>query len=216
MDNSNGEKMDNLNREKGELILKFSSYDKKLPQDKYLGRIKKPTTITRTYTKFKIDAGKCRSYLDIHLPDIVITDDILERCSNIFKLVLRYSDGGECECENNMVLWTEDTVWRQCDLNTDVFYDLFNSDPLCILCADPDDSFAVNKEYSLESILLEDKKYDIFLEHWSKQYNIVDLIDTLTFVSQMVLKNSGNCFPLEIVEMILCFAKDLMLKETFY
>jgi hypothetical protein len=61
---------------------------------KRVPNIRKEPHIERGFTKFKLDYGKCRSYLDIHLPIFYnksmceLTDAIIERCRAIMIRVL--------------------------------------------------------------------------------------------------------------------------------
>jgi hypothetical protein len=58
--------------------------------------------IERIYTKFKIDYGKCRSYLDIHYPQLEPTDEILARCKTVMTRTLyscvSYDDEEGSDC----------------------------------------------------------------------------------------------------------------------
>jgi hypothetical protein len=193
------------NIEMSEILISFSRKKEKRQQG-----VKLPTIIERIYTKFKIDEGKCRSYLDLHLPDIIITEKLLERCVCIFKLVLRYCDGYDCNEDNDAILWYENETWSHISIKykTKIFYKLLFADPLKILCENPNKMNAIDFEYTLESILFDDKKYAKFLNYWSK-YDVLDLINVINEVSYSILNNSDG-FPLEITEYILCLACDML------
>lgn len=177
-----------MNGVPGELIVKFS---------------RNPKRIVREYTKFKINKGKCQSYLDIHLPNLILTEQILNKCVTIFKLLLRYADGCECLKENDMTFWKEFRGWSIGICKIKLFKELFYND-ISILCDNPNHDNANEKEFSLEDILTQNDKYTMFNDYWTTKFDCLDLIDTLRDVSKKVLKCQE--FSIEIIELILCMA----------
>lgn len=172
--------------DKGDLIIKFS---------------RNPKCIVREYTKFKIDEGKCKSYLDIHFPDLILNEQIINKCVIIFKLLLRYADGYESYAslgENKIILWKEFGGWSIGMSKLNLFNQLFYNRTLYIICANPKNSL------SLKDILTQNDKYKIFNDYWTNKFDCLDLIDTLRDVSKKVLKCQE--FPTEIIELILCMA----------
>lgn len=195
----------------GELIIRFSN-DGRTIFDKYKPN-KKPTTIIKEYTKFKITKSKCQSYLDIHCPELVINDEILNKCTNIFKLVFQYGDGYECQHGEAIAIWNEMKGWYfGMEEPLKIFSVLFNNDPLLIVCANPNDKYVNEKEYLLKDLLLDDHKYDVFMGYWGKKFNYLDLFKTVKDVSSNILKNSSHFkeLPDEIINIILCTARDML------
>ena len=174
-------------------------------------KITKPTTIIKEYTKFLIVPDKCRSYLDINYPDLIVDEQLLNRCVKVFKMVLKSADGYDhtynTHNTHHIVISREYNGWFFGHKSLKIFYGLFHYDPLLILCANPNDKNAKENEFDLKDILLDNDKYQIFLEYWSKGFDYIDLFNTIKIIALLVLKNSPlKHLPNEMIEMILCFA----------
>lgn len=197
--------------DKGELIISYS----KSQYDLLPGHgSKRVIFITKNYTKFKINVDKCHSYLNIHLPNLQLSQEILERCVYIFKLVLKYGTGIENLYDDAFSIYSECSAWNPSRYSKfRIFYTLFNNDPLIILCANPNDEGHLEKEYQLIDILTDNSKFEICNNYWSKKYSYIDLFDIIKNVSNIILQRSEyykygieQVLPDEIVELILYFA----------
>jgi hypothetical protein len=174
-----------------------------------------PTNIVKEYTTFKITKGKCQSYLDIHHPDLEMTDELLSRCVSIFNILLNYANGFEVD-KTYVVMWHEENCWDMgADLPLSIFKKLYYNDDLHIVCTDPNVRNADIMELSLIDLLLNNNKYNLFIQHWTKLYNYTDLYNALKDASIKLLKNNG--LPEEIIHIIFCFARDTYIdNEEFY
>lgn len=180
--------------------------------------------IERIYTKFNFDAGKCRSYLDLHHPEIAITDDIIARCRAIFFRILYNCD--DWEIEDCIITPFRDENWPlldrslmlklfvvllYCDINCDinVKYCISNSE----VDSEDSDYEPDDIEYiKLPEMLLSDTKYDLFLTTWP-DCTVGKILITLTLVSRIVLCESNyysSGFPGEITELIVCSAFSML------
>lgn len=205
------------------LILSFNNgfkWDKKLR--KYVKETE--PRIERAYTKFNFDAGKCLSYLDLHHPEITITDDIIARCRTIFFRILYNCDDWD-NSESCISIFRHEN-WQLFDspLKLKLFNNLLYSEYIDIQCSipgsekdsedsekDPEDSDCESGsiEYiKLPIMLTNDTKYELFLATWP-DCSTSKILTTLTLVSRSVLRESkyyNSGFPGEIAELIVCSA----------
>lgn len=161
---------------------------------------KRRVYIIRSNYKFKIDAGKCRSYINLHLHPLIPTQLMLERCQKIFNILARYAH--ECDGEDDYNIFYSEQCWQLYTTREYIFRQIF-ADNLHIMF-----DLEYEEEYSLMKLLTDDIIYNKFLEVWSKFYDCEDLINVMIECSKYLLTNSllGNTLPVEIIEKILIIA----------
>jgi hypothetical protein len=172
--------------------------------------------IERLYTKFNFDVGKCRSYLDLHYPEITITDDIIARCRAIFFRILYNCD--DWQIEDCIITQLRHENWPLLDksLKLRLYIVLLYNEHIDVKCciqdlgdSDASDYKSGDIEYIKLSIMLtNDIKYELFLTTWP-DCSTSKILTTLTLISCVVLSESkyyNSGFPGEIAELIVCFA----------
>ena len=106
-------------------------------------------------------------------------------------MVLKSADGYDHTYNtHNIVIWRECNGWYFGLKSLNIFYNLFHYDSLMILCADPNHKDAKEVEFDLKDILLDDEKYQVFLEYWSKGFYYIDLFNTIKIIALLVLKKN--------------------------
>lgn len=162
--------------------------------------------IERIYTKFKIDANKCRSYLDIHYPQLELTDEILARCKTVMVRTLYSCDRYG---EEEGYFWIYEFGWSK--LNeydySEMFDKLFYTKEIIF-----DLNGGCDDMVGLEQIISNDDSFEEFNEKYPS-YALGEILTTLVLSSQSILREStyySSGFPQEIAEKIVCDAFALL------
>jgi hypothetical protein len=185
------------------LIIKYKHpyYDRKT-------RVRDEPRIERVYTKFKIDYGKCRSYLDIHYPQLELTDEILARCKTVMVRTLyscaRYG-------EEDGYFWANGFSWRGLKKYNydDVFDKIFYAKEMIL---DFTDEHCDGDMIGLEHLITDNNYYEEFNRRYPS-YALGEILTTLVLSSQAILREStyyASGFPQEIAEKIVCDAFALL------
>lgn len=201
------------------------SYNDGLPKGKKrVSNIRKEPHIERGFTKFKPDYGKCRSYLDIHLPIFYdksmceLNDALIERCRAIM-IRLLYNGSIDYD-ENNVLVLSYDGWVSNMDKNK-LFIEMFLKESIVMEiktmhALDNEDELSWDSEdysyYSLREMLFDDEKYAEFNRYW-QDCSISALLTVLTLSSRRILSEStyfSAGFPREISEKIICHAFDML------
>lgn len=192
------------------------SYNDGLPKGKRrVPNIRKEPHIERGFTRFKLDYGKCRSYLDIHLPIwddksmCELTDSLIERCRMIMiRLLYRGSmDRIEDVLDLSYHGWTNSSNVSKNEL----FIGMFLKESISIVIQFSDNEHDVDY-YTFGDLLTDDEKYADFNRYW-QDCSISALLTTLTLSSRRILNESiyfSAGFPREISEKIICHAFDML------
>lgn len=202
------------------------SYNDGYPRGKKrVQNIRKEPHIERGFTKFKLDYGKCRSYLDIHLPiwnikcEGGLTDALVERCRAV---MIRLVYNGNVDCIEDII----DLSYNGWNITSNVnknglFVEMFLKESVVIEVkvltqSNDEDEYSCDSEdyhhYPLRELLFDDQKYAKFNHHW-QDCSISALLTTLTLSSRCVLIESAYFsagFPREISEKIICHAFDML------
>lgn len=172
------------------------SYNDGLPKGKKrVPNIRKEPHIERGFTKFKLDYGKCRSYLDIHLPiwDVKwkgeLTDALVERCRAIMILMLYC---GYVEYNEEVIVISYNSWITSNEDKNDLFIEMFLKESTVIefnISSQSDNKDGYRIDYHLRELLFDDEKYADFNHHW-QDCSISTLLTTLTLSSRQVLLGS--------------------------
>jgi hypothetical protein len=191
---------------------------------KRVPNIRKEPHIERGFTKFKLDYGKCRSYLDIHLPIFYnksmceLTDAIIERCRAI---MIRVLYNGSLDYNEDSVLDLSYGGWVSNMNKSQLFIEMFLKESIVMEiktmhALDNEDELSWDSEdysyYSLREMLFDDEKYAEFNHYW-QDCSIGALLTTLTLSSRRILIASAYFsagFPREISEKIIYHAFDML------
>ncbi len=157
--------------------------------------------LEQKYTKFKITAKKCESYLDIHFPDLEVNDVVLERCIFIFRRLLKYADGYDIS-DNRVTVYREMNGWFCKDFVTPInIFNVMFYKTLDIECNNPNANLI--NPISLDQLLLNDEDFYIFCNgYWQKSFNYQDLFNIILEVSEKL----QFLLPYEMIDIILCYA----------
>lgn len=174
---------------------------------KYMSVVSDEITIKQDKLPFKITTNKCKSYLDIHYPELETTDDILIKCKNILIYLLRYMND-YYDDEEDLIFISQNEFWNGildrfwCPIRK--FKLLFYNEKIHLLCDNPGkNSLKSLKEsglkiYSIVDLLINDDDYKIFLDYWSTQYDYYDIFDSVKCVTDK------HNVPEELIDMIIC------------
>lgn len=164
--------------------------------------------IQRIYTKFRIDVNKCRSYLDIHYPQLELTDTILARCKTVMLRTLYSCDRYG---EEDGYFWIYEFGWPK--LNEfdyiEIFEKIFYTKEMIF---DFTDEHCDGDMIGLEQIITDDNYYEEFNKRYSS-YALGEILTTLVLSSRAILRESmyyTGGFPQEIAEKIVCDAFALL------
>lgn len=136
---------------------------------------------------------KCRSYLDLHHPELLYMDDyIILRCCYIFDTLLRFADG--CEIDDNVSMWRElkYPTFSKWDMQN-TFNNIFYNTKLIIVNMNPNHEDSYISSTSLYDLLTDDDKFAQFKSYWTNLHSY----DSLCKLMQKI-----TSFPDELIHLI--------------
>ena len=159
----------------------------------------KVLTMVNQQMPFKITEQKCQSYLDLHYPDLQLTDLILKRCCYIFNTLLKYADGYIIH-NDKTIIWSKLSGWLKPDGKppVNIFNKIFYNETLSIV----NSIYSINKKITLNELLIDDQKFYIFKNYWTSLFNYGDLFKLLNDISIKI----NFELPHEIIHKILMHA----------